>query len=248
MIGSCAHRAALLAAAAAGVLLPSAARPHDPAAPPQVVAEALFLCDHLPPGGRDVNLSVTAHRGGPDAAPGAASLALAPRAQVALAISERVGVTADLGFATEGRAVEAPGASLKLLLRPPVPGRTGFAASLDVFGSTRALGESEAGLGFGAIRSFGRVALRAGASVASGVGSWTPHLHGGASAAAALGERWRTLAEVVTDVGRGMATLSAGPAVKVALDGATAVMAGALFPVTPGAASPTFALQLTRSL
>jgi len=243
-----ARRAALVALLAAAALLPLVARSHDPAAPPQVVAEALFLCDHLPPGGRDVSLSVAVRRRDPDPATGAAPLALAPRAQLAMALSDRVGFTADLGIAAEARPVDAPGASLKLLLQPPAPGRTGIAASLDVFGSTRAMADTEAGLGLGAIRSFGRFALRAGASVASGVASWSPHLHAGASAATALGGRWRALLEVVTDVGAGAATVSAGPTVKLALGDATAVMAGALFPVTATGAGPTFAFQLTRSL
>ncbi|HET8541305.1 MAG TPA: hypothetical protein VFL83_15625 [Anaeromyxobacter sp.] len=242
------RRALLLAAVAAAALLPLAARSHEPAAPPLVVAEALFLCDHLPPGGRDVNLSVLVRRREADPDSGGAQLAFAPRAQLAMALSDRVGFTADVGIATEGEVVHAPGASLKLLLRPAAPGRTGLAASLDVFGSTHALGETEAGLGLGAIRSFGRVALRAGASVASGVASWSPHLHAGASAAAAIGARWRALAEVVADVAGGSALVSAGPTLKLALGDATAVMAGALFPVTRGAGSPTVAFQLTRAL
>ncbi len=243
-----ARRAALLALLAAAALLPLLARAHDRAAPPEVVAEALFLCDHLPPGGRDVNLAVTAHRADADPATGAAPLAVAPRAQLAMALSDRVGFTADVGVATGGQPVSAPGASLKLLLRPPIPGRTGVAASLDLFGSTRALGETEAGLGVGAIRSFGRVALRAGASVASALGAWTPHLHAGASAAAALGRRWRVLAGVVTDVARGAAGVSGGPSVKLALDDGTSVMAGVLVPLAVPAPEPTFAFQLTRAL
>jgi hypothetical protein len=235
-------------AAAAAALAPTAARPHDPGAPSEVVAEALFLCDHLPPGGRDLNLSVAVLRADPDPATGAAGLALAPRAQLAMAISGRVGFTADVGIAAAGRPIDAPGASLKLLLRAPAPDRTGLAASVDVFGSTRALGETEAGLGLGAIRSFGRAALRAGASVATAVGAWSPHLHGGASAAAALGGRWRALAEVVGDLGRGGAALSVGPTVKLAIDDGTALMAGALFPLAGAAPAPTFALQLTRAL
>ncbi len=145
-------------------------------------------------------------------------------------------------------AAAAPGASLKVLLRSPAEGRTGLAASLDVFGSTRALGASEAGVGVGAIRSFGRAALRAGASVASGVAAWSPHLHAGASAAAELGSRWRALAEVVTEVGRGAPALAVGPTVKLAIDGGTAVMAGALFPLAGVAAGPTLAVQVTRAL
>lgn len=242
-------RAALIALVAAAALLPLAARSHDRTAPPpEIVAEALFLCDQLPPGGRDVSLSVAVQRADADPATGAAPLVLAPRAQLAMAITERLGFTADLGIATEGELVNAPGASLKLLLQEPLPGRTGLAASLDVFGSTRALGETETALGLGAIRSFGRIALRAGASLASGVTRWTPHLFAGASAAAALGPRWRALAEVVTETAHGEATVSAGPTLKLAVGEGTTVMAGALFPVTPGAPAPTFAFQLTRSL
>jgi hypothetical protein len=236
------------ALATAALLLPPVARSHDPGTAPQVVAEALFLCDHLPPGGRDVSLSVAVQRREPDPVTGASGVALAPRAQLAMGLSERVGFTADLGIATEGQAVHAPGASLKFLLRPPLPGRTGLAASLDVFGSTRAFRETEAGLGVGAIRAFGRFALRGGASVASGVGTWGPHLHAGASAAVALGSRWRALGEVVTDVAGGGVMVSAGPTLKLALGDSTAVMAGALFPVAARAATPTYAFQLTRSL
>ncbi len=242
------RRAALLAGLAATALLPLSARPHQPDAPPEVVAEALFMCDHLPPGGRDVNLSLAVADGEPDPATGETSAVVSPRVQLAMAISDRLGFTADVGVATDGEAVSTPGVSLKYLLRAPAPARIGLAASLDLFGSTRSLAESEAGIGLGAIRSFGRVALRAGASAVSGVSSWSPHLHAGTSVAIALGSRWRALAEVVTDVAGGEALFSAGPTLKVALGESTALMAGALFPVGQGAASPTFAFQLTQGL
>ena len=116
-------RAGPLAAAA---LLPAPARADDPAAAPELVAEALFLCDALPPAGYAVNLTAAA-----------APRYVASRAQLAIGLSERIGVTADVGFASGG-ALDAPGASLKVLLRDPAPGRTGLAASLDAFGSTRA--------------------------------------------------------------------------------------------------------------
>lgn len=250
-------RAVPLAALAAAALLPLAARAQDvvlaaareggsPA--PEVVAEALFLCDHLPPGGRDVNLSVSVQEGEADPVTGETDLYLAPRIQLAMAITERVGFTADVGFATGGEALDAPGASLKVLLRDGAPGRTGLAASLDLFGSTHSLEETEAGLGLGAIRAVGPVALRAAASVATGVSSWSPHLHAGASAAYELGARWRLLGEVVADVAAGEALLSAGPTVKVALGERTSLMGGALFPVDQPGAAPTFAFQLTQAL
>lgn len=216
---------------------------------PEVVAEALFLCDPLPPGGRDLNLALAIREGERDPATGDAGLALLPRMQLAVALGERVGFTADVGVATDGGTVfHSPGASLKLLLRPPGPGATGLAASLDLFGATHALSGSEAGLGLGAIRPLGSLALRASLSAATGVSAWSPHLHGGLSAAMALGPRWRALAEVVTEVGHGEATLAAGPTVKVSLLERVALMAGALFQLAPGNALPVFTVQLTQSL
>jgi hypothetical protein len=238
--------ALLLALASA----PLAARADE--APParELVAEALFLCDTLPPGGRDVNLSLALEEGEPDPVTGRADLVASPRLQLAVALGERLGLTADVGLATAGEVeLDAPGASLKLLLRDPQHGaRTGLSASLDLFGSTRSLDESEAGIGLGAIRAVGPLALRAAASVATGVREWTPHLHAGVSAAVALGARWRALAEVMADVSGGEAALTAGPTVKLALGEKTALMAGALFDVSPGTGMPAFLLQLTRSM
>jgi hypothetical protein len=231
--------AALLASAA-----PAGA--HDPA--PELVSEALFLADALPPGGRDLSVSVLLDEGEPDARTGETSLTAAPRLQLAMALGDRVGFTADTGLDSSGAAVDSPGASLKLLLREPRGGRLGLAASVDLFGSTRALEDGEAGLGLGAIRQVGRVALRGAAAVASPVGGWSPHLHAGVSAAVALGERWRLLGEVVSEVAAGEAVLAAGPTVKVTLGERTAVMAGALFEVSPASAWPAFTVQLTRSL
>lgn len=225
--------------------------PHAPrpeAAPgPAVVAEALFLRDDLPPGGRDLNLSVGIAEGEPDPDTGETSFAASPRVQLAMALGERVGFTADVGLVNDGATIDAPGASLKVLLRTPDAGRTGLAASLDLFGSTHSLHESEAGLGIGAIRSFGRVALRAAIGAASGVSAWSPHLHGGVSAALALGSRWRVLGEVVADGAGSEVVLGAGPTVKMAITETTALMAGALFQVEP-AAAPTFIVQLTSAL
>ncbi|WP_242343426.1 hypothetical protein [Anaeromyxobacter terrae] len=251
------RRAALLVLAALAVVAPLLARSQElelhaaPAAAeePEVVAEALFLCDTLPPGGRDLNLSLALAEGEPDPVSGEAALQASPRVQLAMGLGERVGFTADVGLGTGGAvALEAPGASLKLLLRAPDAHRTGLSASLDLFGSTHALHESEAGLGLGAIRALGRVALRASASVASGVSSWSPHLHFGTSAAIALGARWRALAEVVSEVAAGEVAVSAGPTLKVALAENSALMAGALFPVSQGGALPVFTFQLTQSM
>jgi hypothetical protein len=212
----------------------------------EVVAEALFLCDPLPPGGRDLSLSVSIAEGERDPA-AAPALHAFPRLQLAMALGARVGFTADVGFGTGGDVfVEAPGASLKVLLREPGVGVTGLAASLDLFGSVRALGETEAGLGMGAVHALRGVTLRAAASFATRITAWTPRLHAGASAAVALGDRWRALAELVADVRAGEVALAAGPTVKVALGDRTALMAGALFPL--GAGLPTVTVQLTQSL
>lgn len=234
------------AAAVLLVSLVSAAALPAPAAEP--VAEAHFLCDPLPPGGRDLNASLLVARGEPDPATGAAGLAVSPRLQLAMALGERAGFTADVGLATDGALVTAPAASLKVLLRAPAPDRTGLSASLDLFGPTHALLETEAGLGVGALRAVGGVTLRAGASLASGVASWSPHLHGGGSAALALGRRWRVLGEAVFSAGGGRATLAAGPTVKLAVAERTAVVAGALFGVAGAPAAPTLGLQLTQAL
>ena len=166
-----------------------------------------------------------------------------------MALGERTGFTADVGIGTGGDLfLEGFGASFKLLLRNPAAGRTGLAASVDLYGPTHSPHETEAGLGLGAIRSVGRVGLRASASLASGVSSWSPHLHAGASAALALGTRWRALAEVMADVGGGEVALSAGPTVKVQLGEHTALMGGALFQVARDAGMPAFLFQLTRSM
>jgi hypothetical protein len=238
----------LVASAATLVAHPPHAPRVDAPPAPELVAEALFLRDDLPPGGRDVNLSVGFARGEPDAGTGESAYVATPRLQLAMALGERVGFTADVGLVNEGADLDAPGASLKVLLRAPAPDRTGIAASLDLLGSAHAFDESEAGFGVGAIRSLGPVALRAAVGGASGVASWTPHLHGGFSAALALGSRWRVLGEVVADGQGGALALGAGPTVKVALGEHTALMAGALFQVEPAASAPTFALQLTSAL
>jgi hypothetical protein len=245
-----AHRARLTTLIAATLLAPVLAWAEDeePTAAPELVAEALFLYDALPPGGRDLNFSVAVTTGEPDPVTGETTLSTEPRMQLAMAINDRLGFTADVGIGTDDGSLQTPAASLKLLLRAPDAETTGIAASLDLFGSTQSFAETEAGLGLGAIRSFGRVALRVAASVASGISSWSPHLHAGASAALALGARWRALAEVVTEVSGGQATLAAGPTIKVALAERTALMAGALFPASPDAPAPVFTFQLTQSM
>jgi hypothetical protein len=232
--------------------LPSAAQ--EPERSPgaeeaEVVAEALFLYDPLPAGSRDVNFSLGLAEGEPDPISGDADLVASPRLQLAGPLGERLGFTVDVGLDTIGEVeLDAPGAAVKVLLREGGPGRTGLAASLDLYGSTHSLGDTAVGLGLGALRGVGPLGLRAAVSVATGVSSFEPHLHTGASAAMALGERFRVLAEVTADVSRDEVVIGAGPALKVQLGAATALMAGALFDVRPGAAMPVFTFQLTQSM
>jgi hypothetical protein len=250
-----ARRLAVVAVVAGLALLaPLAARgPHPaPELPPAasaLVAEALFLCDPLPPGGRDLNLSVAVERSDPDPATNASRLVATPRVQVAMALGERLGLTADVGVdGADGVRLHAPNASLKLLLRAPDADRAGVAASLDVFGPDHAMGETAAGLGLGVILPIRDVALRASASVASAVSSWSPQLHGGLSAALALGARWRALLEVVAEGSFYALALSAGPALKVQLAQGTALTAGTLFAVAGGSSAPSFMFQLTQAM
>jgi hypothetical protein len=180
----------------------------------------------------------------------AASPELAPRAQLAMALGPRAGFTADLGVhRREGRlALDTACASLKLLARVPGEGRTGLSVSLDLLGSSHALAEAEAGAGVGAVRAAGPVTLRAALWGTSGVTAWAPHLHGGASAALALGPRLRLVGEAIAELGRADPAVAAGPTVKVALGERSALAAGGLLGLTPAAEPATFFVQLSRSL
>jgi hypothetical protein len=207
----------------------------------EVVAEALFLADTLPAGGHDFNLVLAVERHGAD------GLVTSPTLQYAAPLGDRMGFTVDVAIPKEGGTIESPGASLKLLLRDAAPGSTGLSACADVHGSLDRAVDSEVGLGLGALRPFGRLALRATALAATGVSSFTPHLHAGASAALELAPRWRALAEVIADVSRDETVWRAGPTVKVALRENFSVMAGALFEVGRSA-TPVLTVQLTSSM
>ena len=183
-------------------------------------------------------------------APGSGALEPYSRLQLALALTDRVGMTVDLGLvADQGRVVaDAPGASLKLLLLDPAGGRTGLAASLDLLGSTHSLSGTEVGLGLGALQALGPVTARAGLSAATTTSRWGPHLHAGASAAVAPSPRTRALLEVVTDLGNGQRAVAAGPTVKVLLAERTTLSAGALFPVASAGGPPVFTVLLAQGL
>lgn len=242
--------ASVLAPSRAGAQGPApAARAGEVAPARELVAEALFLVDALPAGGRDLNVSLVLAQGEPDPVTAEVDLVAAPRVQLAMPFAGgRLGFAADVGIGTSGDVLEAPGVSLKVLLRAPDGGRTGLAASLDLFGSFHALSETEAGTSLNALRALGPFTVRACAGLATGVRSWSPHLHGGLSGALALGARLRALAELVADVSGGRVVASAGPTLKVALGERTALTVGALFEVAPAAAVPATVVQLTRSL
>lgn len=230
----------MIAIACAAGVVPAAAAAH--AAEP--VAESMFLCDPLPPGGRELSLSAAVTPDPGDRATGAYSAA--PRLQLAYALGARIGFTADVGLGANGAPLEAPAASLKLLLRAPGDGRTGVALSADLAAVPRAPRQSELGLGLGAIRAIGAVTLRAGATLATPVGVPAPHLHAGASTAVPAGDRVHLLAEIVADVAAGAASWGAGPSVKVALARDATIAVGVLFSLA--GAPPSFAVQLATAL
>ncbi len=240
-------RTVRIIAAASVAAAPLLSAPALAAAPPaETVAEAMFLCDALPPGGRDLTLSVAVSPAAPGPTRAASGFAAEPRLQLAYALGDRVGFTADVGLGANGAALDAPGASLKLLLRAPAPERTGVALSLDLYGASHAPRAPEAGLGLGLIRAVGPVTLRAGGSVATPVAGFGPHLHAGASAALAVGARVRLLGEAVTMISARQTSWGAGPTVKVALADTASASAGVLLPFDGGA--PTFTVQLAHGL
>lgn len=217
------------------VLLPALARGDE------LVAEAAFLADTLPPGARELSLSASACSSAPEPA---------PRVQLALALGERLGVTADVGAHRwgSGFAVDRPSGSVKLLLRAPAPDRTGVSLSLDLFGSAHRLSDAEVGTGVGAVRSIGRVTVRGALWGATPVGKAVLHAHAGASVATAFLSRIRVLGEVVGDLDPRAPAVAAGPTVKVALDPSTSVVAGALLGVNAAAEAAQLFVQLARGI
>jgi hypothetical protein len=224
------------------LLFPAAARPDAVPGGGQareLTAEALFLCDPVPPGGAELGLAVTV------AAPpdqGTAPEAT-PRLQAALPLSDRVGLTVDVGLTS---APDAPSGSLKVLLVRPAAG-TALAASVDLFGATHGGDGPELGVGLALLHGAGPVTLRAALSGASPARAFGPHLHGGLSAAAPLGDRVRVLAELVGEVGGGERALAAAPGVKVAFDERTALALGVLLPLAGDAGPVAATLVVTRS-
>jgi len=203
-----------------------------------VVAEAFFLADTLPPGGRELDLAVALER------EPAGEVAAAPTLQLATPLGERAGVTVDVGVGAGG--LERPGAAVKVLLREADPGATGLSASVDWHASPGPAGGGEVTLAVGALRRVGRIGLRATLLAVNGTSAWRPLARAGLSAAAELSRHVRVLAEVAADPRRGDTAISAGPTLKVSI-GDAALMAGAMLEVgRPG--RQAFAVQLARSL
>lgn len=242
---------ALLLALAA--LLPRAARAEareaaDPLA--DVVAEAFFLADPLPPGGHELNLIVA---GGPDAH---GTLDLLPAVELGLRPDPRVGlvvgaaVEPDSGVRRYGdyqSPLHSPAASLRVLLRSPEGGALGVATCLDVLGPGPGH-EVEATGGLGLIRAVGAVTLRAAASVTTSVTNWGPRLHAGLSAAVGIGRRWRLLGEAIVETAGGETAAWGGPSAKVELRPDVALAAGALLDLRDPAQPPRLIAQLTVGL
>lgn len=242
---------ALLLALAA--LLPRAARAEasetaDPLA--DVVAEAFFLNDALPPGGHELSLIVAGApdaRGSMDVDP-AVELAFRPGARVGLIASFVVDPNAGAQpYARYASPVHSPAGALRLLLRSPEGGALGVATCLEVVGPGPGRG-LESALGLGIIQALGPVALRAGASVTTPVAAWEPRLHAGFSAATQLGARLRLLGEAIVEMSDGTAGAWAGPTAKVDLRPDASLAVGALLDLRDPGAPPRFVTQLTMGL
>jgi len=237
--------ALLLLALAA--LFPRGARAGEPADDPlsDVVAEAFFLGDPLPPGGPELSLVAA---GEPDER-GAANLL--PSLQLALRPAPRVGLTVgvavDPSTGTASSGVHSPAGSLRVLLRSPEGGALGVATCLDLLGPGPGH-EVEAGVGLGLIQAVGGLTLRTALSVASPVTGWTPRLLAGASAATALASRWRLIAETLLEFEEGELELLAGPSAKVELGPDAALAAGALVDLRNPGSTPHFVLQVSLAL
>lgn len=242
------RRALPLALTLALAAAPGLAAAHgEAAAADELVAEAAFLIDTLPPTGRELALSLSSTGGGPEGATTAARL------QAALALSDRLGVTASAGLASapgSRLSLDAPALSVKWLLLPAASARTGFSASLDVLSAPGEPGGAELVVGVGALRQLGPFTARAALGVASVAGALAPHLHAGGSLAFAPGGPWRLLAESIGEWSpdREERSLALGPTVKYALSDRSALAASLLVEVVPVLRPLSMVVQLTRAL
>ena len=219
----------------------------EAAASGELVAEAAFLIDTLPPTGRELALALSSTGGGPEGATTAARL------QGAFALSDRLGVTASAGLASapgSGLALDAPALSVKWLLRPASAARMGFSASLDVLATPGEPGGAELSLGLGALRQLGPFTARAALGMASVAGALAPHLHAGGSLAFAPGGPWRLLAEAVGEWSPDQEerSLALGPTVKYALSDSSALAVSLLVELVPVMRPLSMVVQLTRAL
>ncbi len=227
---------------------PAAAR--GEAASEELVAEAAFLIDTLPPAGHELSLSFSSAAGAagePDVS--------AARLQIALALGERLGVVGSAGVAREnspgaGPALDAPALSVKWLLLPPTARGIGLSASLDVLAAPGEPGGAELVAGVGALRQLGPVTARVALGLASTAGALDPHLHAGGSLAVAPLARLRVLAEAVGEwsTGGDDTSLAVGPTVKYALSAETSLAASVLLGVAPAVQPLAAVVQIARGL
>lgn len=206
------------------------------AAEPDVVAEAMFLADTLPPSGRELDLAFALER------EPAGDVVATPTLQLATSLGERTGLTVDADIGAGG--LEHAGAALKVLLREASPGTLGLSASASWHGPPG--GGGDVSLAVGALGQVGPVGLRATLLAVNGTSTWRPRPGAGLSAAVELHPGLRLLCEVVGERGPRGAAISAGPTLKLSV-GAAALLAGALVELgRPG--HQAFALQVGRAL
>ena len=217
------------------LVLPAAASA-EPAAEPEVLAEAMFLADTLPPTEREIDLAFALEH------EPAGGVAASPDLQLAIPIEERIGLTVDAGLGAGG--LEHPGAALKVLLREASPGNLGLSASVDWHASPG--GGGDVALAVGALGQAGPLGLRAALLAVTGTSAWRPRPGAGLSAALEPHPGLRLLCEVVAERAPRGAAISAGPTVKLSLGGAS-LLAGALVELgRPG--HQALALQVARPL
>lgn len=215
-----------------------------------LLLEAAFLADPIPPAGTDLNVSLALEPGEAGGPPGYQAQ---PRLQLATRLAPGLGLAVDGGLVRTpaGQLAAAPfAASLKLELAGADAGPAGLGlhASAELQADPAAWPASEAGLGLGVSRAAGAVTWRATAWGMSAVGRWEPHAHAGLSAALALGARARLLVEAVADLRRHGSALGAGPTLKVELAPGTTLSAGALLGVAPWTGVVAVLVQAGRAL
>lgn len=241
-------RNSLLALAALAAAVPPSASGDDVAG--ELVAEAFFLLDTLPPTGRELSIALASTAG----ASGDPDVASA-RLQGAFALGDELGIVVSAGVAREatagaGATLDAPALSLKWLFQAPSARSAGLSASLDVLGAPGEPGGLELVAGLGALRQLGAVTARAALGLASTAGALDAHVHAGGSLAVAPLPRVRLLAEAIGEWGEASEdrSFAIGPTVKYALAADVSLAVSALVAVAPEVRPLSFMVQVARGL